>query len=217
MYRKYPTDLSYSLYKIQRNLARQLSRKAHRTYIRAIQDTLTSPNRPSLYSFVRGLKTAATSRPPIEKMTSRLGQEAVLPAETADVLNDHFTNVGERSSDTWNLLDLPPLPSSPTPLNAIPVSSSIVYKSIKKLLEVPKGKAPGIDGITNEILQKHSDSLAYPLSLSFHLCLSSGCHQTCWKHAVVTAIYKGKGKHNLQLSPDFSTAYRLQIIRTSCA
>ena len=67
-------------------------------------------------------------------MTSRLGQEAVLPAESADVLNDHFINVGERSSDTWNLPDLPPLPSSPPPLNAIPISS-IVYKSIKNYLK----------------------------------------------------------------------------------
>ena len=114
-------------------------------------------------------------------------------SEIADMLNDHFINVGERSSDTWNLPDLPPLPSSPPPLNAIPISSSIVYKSIKKLT---KGKAPGIDGITNEILQKTSDSIAYPLSLLFHLCLSSGCYPTCWKHAVVTAIYKGKGKYN---------------------
>ena len=87
-------------------------------------------------------------------MTSRLGQEAVLPAESADMLNDHFINVGERSSDTWSLPDLPPLPSLPPPLNAISISSSIVYKSIKKL---PKGKAPGIDGISNEILQKTSD------------------------------------------------------------
>ena len=87
-------------------------------------------------------------------MISRLGQEAVLPAESADVLNDHFINVGERTSDTWNLPVLPPLPSSPPPLNAISISSSIVYKSIKKL---PNGKAPGIDGITNEILQKSSD------------------------------------------------------------
>ena len=138
---------------------RQLSRKAHRTYIRAIPNTLTSPNRPSLVSFVRGLKTAATSKPPIENMTSRLGQEATLPTEIADVLNDHFINVGERSNDTWNLPDPPPLPSSPPPLNAIPISSSIVYKSIKKL---PKGKAPRIDSITNEILPKTSDSLAYP-------------------------------------------------------
>ena len=45
LYRKYPTDLNYSLYKIQRNMVRQLSGKAHRTYIRAIKDTLTSPNR----------------------------------------------------------------------------------------------------------------------------------------------------------------------------
>ena len=62
-------------------------------------------------------------------------------------------------------------------------------KAVKKL---KKGKSPGIDGITSEMLKYGGESVIEWLTRVCVVCLRSGEVPLDWKRAVVVPFYKGK-------------------------
>lgn len=58
-----------------------------------------------------------------------------------------------------------------------------------------KGKAPGYDGITAELLQRSFDVLKDKMVILFNRLLFDGVFPTCWKFGVLKILYKGEGKN----------------------
>ena len=65
-----------------------------------------------------------------------------------------------------------------------------VRKAVKKL---KKGKSPGIDGITSEMLKYGGESIIEWLTRVCMVCLVKGEVPLDWRRAIVVPFYKGKG------------------------
>ena len=76
---------------------------------------------------------------------------------------------------------------------AIELNEDEVRKAVKKL---KKGKSPGIDGITSEMLKYGGDSIIKWLTRVCMVCLMKGEVPLDWKRAIVVPFYKGKGDRN---------------------
>ena len=73
------------------------------------------------------------------------------------------------------------------------VSVEDVRKAVKKL---KKGKSPGIDGITSEMLKCGGEALLEWLTRVCRVCVSGECVPNDWVRAIVVPLYKGKGDRN---------------------
>ena len=69
----------------------------------------------------------------------------------------------------------------------VDVSQSIVEKKLKNL---NKNKAPGVDGIHPSLLRELSKQLSGPLSILFRRTLDEGTVPDDWREANVTPLYK---------------------------
>ena len=189
VYKKYPTAVNHAAYNRQRIAVKHLSRQAHRQYIRSIQASLTSPNRPTLFQFVRAQRHTSGRVMP-QTMIASDGTVATSPKSIADVLNTQFTSFGLPDDPSWRI---PPLSQSPfisVPFRTITVTTFQVRKYLKRL---KCGKSPGSDGIPNEVLQSLAPSIAYPLAIIFNMSFRTGTFPQDWKSAIVTPLYKNKG------------------------
>ena len=65
-----------------------------------------------------------------------------------------------------------------------------VRKAVKKL---KKGKAPGVDGITSEMLCFGGDSVLEWLTRVCKVCLIEGVVPKDWQRGIIVPLYKGKG------------------------
>ncbi|MEL7520935.1 MAG: reverse transcriptase family protein, partial [Cyanobacteria bacterium J06553_1] len=70
------------------------------------------------------------------------------------------------------------------------VSLEDVRKAVKKL---KKGKAPGVDGITSEMLCFGGDSVLEWLTRVCRVCMTEGVVPKDWQKAIIVPLYKGKG------------------------
>ena len=77
--------------------------------------------------------------------------------------------------------------------DAMEVSVEDVRKAVKKL---KKGKSPGIDGITSEMLKCGGEALLEWLTRVCRVCVSGECVPNDWVRAIVVPLYKGKGDRN---------------------
>ena len=73
------------------------------------------------------------------------------------------------------------------------VSLEEVIKAVKKL---KKGKSPGIDGITSEMLIYGGESLLKWLTRVCNVCVAEEEVPVDWMRAIIVPIYKGKGDRN---------------------
>ena len=73
------------------------------------------------------------------------------------------------------------------------VSVEDVRKAVKKL---KKGKLPGVDGITSEMLKYGGEALLEWLTRVCRVCVSEGKVQNDWVRAILVPLYKGKGDRN---------------------
>jgi len=65
-----------------------------------------------------------------------------------------------------------------------------VRKAVKKL---KKGKAPGVDGITSEMLCLGGEGVLEWLTRICRICLTEGVVPKDWQRAIIVSLYKGKG------------------------
>ena len=192
VYCKYPTATNLAAFRACRNAVKRLSWHAHRLYMRSIQSLLSSPDRPTLYQFVRQQCRASGPAAPLT-MTNDDGAVVSSAKEVADILNRQFTAFGLPDDPNY---PVPPLSRSPmisSPLTCVRTTTSEVKKHLHKL---KCGKSPGLDSISNEVLRSLAPSIAYPLAIIFNLSYRSGVFPSSWKSAVVTALYKNKGSRS---------------------
>ena len=72
----------------------------------------------------------------------------------------------------------------------VEVSIENVRKAVKKL---KKGKAPGVDGITSEMLHSGGDSVLEWLTRVCRVCIRDERVPNDWMRAIIVPLYKGKG------------------------
>ena len=72
----------------------------------------------------------------------------------------------------------------------VEVSIENVRKAVKKL---KKGKAPGVDGITSEMLHFGGDSVLEWLTRVCRVCIRDERVPSDWMRAIIVPLYKGKG------------------------
>ena len=73
------------------------------------------------------------------------------------------------------------------------VSVEDVRKAVKKL---KKGKSPGVDGITSEMLKYGGEALLEWLTKVCKVCVPEEKVPNDWLRAIVVPLYKGKGDRN---------------------
>ena len=59
--------------------------------------------------------------------------------------------------------------------------------------KIRNGKAPGVDGITSEMLQYGGESVIEWLTRVCNVCFMEGRVPKDWQRAVIIPFYKGKG------------------------
>lgn len=188
--RKYPTPSNRAAYKKQRNYVRGLSRSSYRSYVRSVKTALSKKSdAPSLFQFIRThCKPKSPTQTPALQAPN--GSTSSDPAVVADTLNRYFVSVGTRDDPSWTVPPIPPNQELPNLRSFGVVSAASVRTYIRKL---KTNKAPGADGITNEVLKALSPSISYPLSILFTASFQQGTFPAAWKTACVIPIYKGKG------------------------
>ena len=85
------------------------------------------------------------------------------------------------------------LPGHANATSECEVNVNDVREAVKKL---KKGKAPGIDGITGEMLKYGGEALVKWITKLCKLCMAEGKVPNDWVRAIVVPFYKGKGERS---------------------
>lgn len=114
----------------------------------------------------------------------------------AEVFNEHFISVGENlASDIGEKRRLITDRHMSCPsLFLIPITDSEIEKNIHKL---KNNSAPGQDLITTRSVKELKSILSNPLAFIFNLCLEQGKFPEALKRSIVTPVYKGGNKLNV--------------------
>lgn len=176
---------------------RVLYRAAQHTYQQACTDAnvthwrlfLAQLNAKDLFTAARYTNgpQASLNLPPLRKPDGQLTSN---PAEQEDLM---FQATGGPTIPC-DLTDIsPPVPRPD--FNARFTPEDIIY-SIKRL---KLGKAPGTNGITNQVIREAPEALPTTLALLLNVCTKTGVYPSRWKQAN-TIILKKPGK------PDYTNA-----------
>ena len=94
---------------MQRNFVKYLSRKTYRSYISSLSATISSPNRPSLYQFIR-TQRPSVSRAPTQCLIDPDGNRQSEAKSIADTLKKQFVSSGLSDDPNWVIPPLNPAP-----------------------------------------------------------------------------------------------------------
>lgn len=189
---RFPTPANITNYRRQRNHVKSLSRSSHRSYVQSVRTTMTNTDQPNLYQFVRTLKRDPQSSS-IPDLNAQGRDPASDNASKARMLNEQFASVAVPDDAA---LHLPPTSRSQhlhNSLSSLYTTCAQVRLAIKLL---KNKKAPGLDGLTNEVLKALSPSIAYPLCLLFNMSFTTGTFPTVWKTAKIVPVFKNKGSRS---------------------
>ena len=172
---------------MQRNFVKYLSRKTYRSYISSLSATISSPNRPSLYQFIR-TQRPSVSRAPIQCLIVPDGNRQSEAKSIANTLNKQVVSSGLPDHPNWVILPLNPAAELRAPLLDVFTTTGVVCKQFKRLKIC---KSPGKDGIPKGQLLH----LSYPLCLLFNFSYSAEVFPSARKTAIVVPIFK-KGQRS---------------------
>ena len=164
----------------------RLLRKAERTHVITLfrQSRLHSTAAGNFFQYFR-VMTGKTHRPPIPDLHTNCGIHST-STEKANVLNTFF---GKQSPNAMNKHspDLSSLPTNSTHFSNLATTPAEVIDAIKAL---PKRKAAGPDGITNELLKMCAPGISACLAALFNRSFTEGVLPSEWKEAVVVSVFK---------------------------
>ena len=170
-----------------------MSRTAHRLYISSLSASTARPASPSLFQFVRKLRSPQGNSRTTVTQLSVAGTLYSDPVDVADALNEQFIGFGTQDDPSWNVPDFNP-PDAPSRGRTTPTLQDVTttpFVVAKQIRNLKTRKAAGTDGISHELLKLFCSSTAYPLSLIFNLTFATGAFPAIWKHAIVTPVFKG--------------------------
>lgn len=193
----HPTADNLLRYRVQRNKTTALLRRAKKEFSSDLEDSLRRPSSrgQDFWSFVRRVKGSKEVRP-IPPLLQADGSLATSDKAKADVLNAFFIRQSALPSrdDPPTVIDRY---SSSTSfrLSSLTVSEAEVFALLSTL---NVRKAPGMDGISNNILRAAAPAIAGSLAVLFQNSLNAGRLPSAWKVQKIKPIHK-RGPRN---SPD---------------
>ncbi|KAG6438934.1 hypothetical protein O3G_MSEX000342 [Manduca sexta] len=122
--------------------------------------------------------------------------------QSLDKCNEHFCTVGQKLAS--NILDsartdeitlAAKISCDNSPVTSFFLEPTDVNEVDTMINQLSNGKAPGIDGIHNDLVKSIKKQIAAPLTDIFNWSLSAGIFPKVWKTAVVSPIHKGGDKH----------------------
>ena len=145
------------------------------------RDCRSNPKR--FYSFVN---SARRSRSGIGPLSSD-GVLVVVPQKQADVLNEYYSSVFTRSTNTPPTIEF----TGTETINDIDFTEELVKDAIDRLRE---HSAPGPDGVSNKILIELQNVIACPLTLLFRKSMDESRIPDEWRLSNVSPIFKKGSK-----------------------
>jgi ribonuclease HI len=173
------------------------SAECYRQWNQYFKSTVASLKRKSWWDFLE--KSSDESLFRALRFTKKTGSNGILPLRRTD-----GSLTTDRAEQAKLLFLGTSVVSAPIDVSDIPVRGNCRAVCFPELTisEVQAGidrirpkKAPGIDGIANELLKLFSSDIAPPLTDTFNQALAEGSFPSPWKCAVTAIIRKG-GKDN---------------------
>ena len=129
---------------------------------------------------IKSCSTLSTIRRPDGTVTTDV-------AETINVMMGHFTPADEEETDDYHKLIRAQNATQMTTEDDIPFTTAETRDAIHAL---NRNKAPGEDGITNEILERAYNLLPKATTAMYKGCLRTACFPRTWKRAKRIPIVK---------------------------
>lgn len=131
----------------------------------------------------------------IKQLNTTSGTQVYTDKGIADVLNQHYTNVGKSlANKIVKSHKTVQYNKKPNP-NTIFLYSTSVPEVKKFMGELKSNKAPGIDCITSEIIKQNMDTLAPALTIIINKIFETSICPKVFKMAIVKPLYKSGDKN----------------------
>lgn len=135
----------------------------------------------------------------ITKIVTDNGNEITDPKQIANTYNTFFSQIGEKLAS--KIQQGPMLNNNENRREGLSTSMFLEFTDSTEIkntvLEFQDNKAPGPDGITNELLKLTIDHIAAPLCFIINKCIECGKVPTHFKKAIVKPLFKEGDKHNI--------------------
>lgn len=146
---------------------------------------------------VNGFRNNKNSDNQISELFDPVTNTNVSGPAVADILNRHFSTIGETLASKFTDTAVPPVPhlcggSPPASFSLQPVAVEQVFDLLNKL---DTKKATGLDAIPAWLLKLCSSTLANPLTHIFNKSLTTGLVPTLYKKAKVIPLFKKGDPH----------------------
>ena len=146
-------------------------------------------SKTNVKSFWNYVNSKLKTRSGIGTLEKPDGTLASSTADKVEVLNQFFTSVFTQTED---LKDYDTNSVSNNFLNDINICQEDVLKKLNKL---KTDKSAGPDGLHPKVLYEVRNAICYPLFLIFNKSIIKGKVPDDWKNAIVSPIFKRKGKN----------------------
>ena len=176
------TSIRQENYRLERNKATELVRKAKRDYEKALLLDIKK-NKKRFWSYIRSKTKVKDS---ILRVTNNVGLLTDNDSDTANVVNETFTSVFTKENPN-GALPTTDYNYSGTFLTFIDITEEMVMKVLDRL---DVNKSAGPDGITNRLLKMCKDALVKPLTKIFRKSIEMGIVPSAWKEANVSPLFK---------------------------
>ena len=193
--RKDTTAETQDKFKQLRNRVTHLLRKSERAHAtKLFRQARLQPSETASKSFWQHMKEVQgkSKQTVIPKLISN-DITATTDLEKAEVLNGFFSSQTILPNCGTSLPDKLSLPQNTRSFNTLHTTPKEVFDILSHL---KKGKAPGIDDITPDLLRLCAKGIAESLSALFNKSFASSTFPTQWKMALVVPIFKKGDKCN---------------------
>lgn len=207
---KYPNNERLKQYykRVKNNITNSIRNAKDNYYRSEIEDNKADPRK--LWSAIHKIhnsKQKVSSN--IKKITieNQLIECDTQKEYVASKINEYFCNTGEKlaSEISTSLMRAHNTNINQSPNLVQPTSNILLQKFerfsqtneievVKTIMNLKNRSAPGEDSIYSSVMKKMANSIASPLSHIFNLSFEKGIFPNIFKTAVITPIYKNKGK-----------------------
>lgn len=170
--------------KWEKEVKKKIRRKKNKTEKEIVECRKTNPKK-----FYRYINKARATRSKIGPLKNEMGEIVIDPQEQASLLNKYFGSVFTKS--TAVLPAPPPKLKEEGQLDEFEITEEKVMQTIRQLHEQ---SAMGPDEIPPLVVKQLESELIKPLTILFQASLKQGKIPDDWRIAIVSPIYKMKGK-----------------------
>ena len=170
--------------KLENEVKKKIRKKKNHEEKEIVKCRKTNPKR-----YYRYINKARATKCKVGPLKNDQNEIVIDPREQAEQLNKYFASVFTKSET-----EMPPTPeklNKECNLSNIEVTEEMVRRGVEQLNEQ---SAMGPDEIPPLVIKRLGEELTKPLTMLFQASIAQGKIPDEWRVAVVSPIYKGKGK-----------------------